>query len=102
MINFKKLFDIPRNKSMIKVIFSNVDLTCKIDKYMVKNETRTTVGSYYQLCIMYHQKHCMKLHNELFYEKKRFKYVSLTEMTRLLDILRNKCQLDEKFVSTII
>ncbi|XP_043507761.1 transcription termination factor 5, mitochondrial [Frieseomelitta varia] len=96
---FKKLFDIPRNKSIMKIIFSNVDLTYnEIDKYIIKNETHTTIGYYYQFCIMYYQKHHMKLDNKLFHKRKKFKYVSLTEMTRLLDILKNKCQLDEKFL----
>ena len=100
---FKKLFDIPRNKSMVKVVLSNVDLTYnKTDKYIIKRESCTTAGSYYQLCIIYHQIYHMKLHNELFYKRKKIRYVSLAEMTRLLDVLKNKCQLDEEFVSTII
>ncbi|KOX73122.1 hypothetical protein WN51_14609 [Melipona quadrifasciata] len=67
---FKELFDIPRNKT----------------------------GSYYQLCIIYYQICHMKIHNELFYRGKKIRYVSLTEMIRLLDVLKNKCQLDEEFL----
>ncbi|KAK1120010.1 hypothetical protein K0M31_012740 [Melipona bicolor] len=96
---FKELFDIPRNKSMIKIILSNVNLTYnKIDKHIIKNETHITAGIYYQLCIIYYQICHMKLHNELFHKGKKLRYVSLTEMIRLLDVLKNKCQLDEEFL----
>lgn len=100
---FKKLHAISSSQSIMRTLFSNVGVKVDIpDQKMLKKESCMQIGSYYQLCMVYHKTYHMKLHDELFYKQKRMKYLSLTEMSRTLDVLQHKCQFDIEFVSIII
>ncbi|XP_076481079.1 mitochondrial transcription termination factor 5 isoform X3 [Bombus vancouverensis nearcticus] len=95
---FKKLHAISSSQSIMRTLFSNVGVKVDIpDQEMLKNESGMRIGSYYQLCAVYHKIYHMKLHDELFYKQKRMKYLSLTEMSRTLDVLQHKCQFDIEF-----
>jgi hypothetical protein len=87
----------------MKIVFSNVGVEVDMsnDK-MLKLETRVRIGNYYQLCILYHKTYNMKLCHKFFYKNKKMKYLSITEISRIMDVLINKCQFDVKFVSIII
>ncbi|XP_033191347.2 mitochondrial transcription termination factor 5 isoform X1 [Bombus vancouverensis nearcticus] len=96
---FKKLHAISSSQSIMRTLFSNVGVKVDIpDQEMLKNESGMRIGSYYQLCAVYHKIYHMKLHDELFYKQKRMKYLSLTEMSRTLDVLQHKCQFDIEFL----
>lgn len=100
---FKKLHGISSSQSIMRILFSNIGIKVDIpDQKMLKKETTMRIGSYYQLCVLYHKTYHMKLHDELFYKQKKMKYLSLTEMSRMLDVLKHKCQFDIEFVSIII
>lgn len=100
---FKKLHGISSSQSIMKTLFSNVGIKVDMtDEEMLKKEIRVRTGNYYQLCMVYHKTYHMKLDDELFYKKKRVKYLSLIEMSRVLDVLKHKCQFNIEFVSIII
>lgn len=100
---FKKLHGISSSQSIMKILFSNVGVKVDMpDEEMLKKEIRVRIGSYYQLCMIYYKTYHMKLHDALFYKQKKMKYLSLTEMSKLLDVLKHKCQFDAEFVSIII
>ncbi|XP_024227048.1 transcription termination factor 5, mitochondrial [Bombus impatiens] len=96
---FKKLHGISSSQSIMRILFSNIGIKVDIpDQKMLKKETTMRIGSYYQLCVLYHKTYHMKLHDELFYKQKKMKYLSLTEMSRMLDVLKHKCQFDIEFL----
>ncbi|XP_050483447.1 transcription termination factor 5, mitochondrial isoform X1 [Bombus huntii] len=96
---FKKLHGISSSQSIMRTLFSNVGIKVDIpDQKMLKEESHMRIGSYYQLCVVYHKTYHMKLHDELFYKQKKIKYLSLTEMSRTLDVLKHKCQFDIEFL----
>ncbi|XP_071867235.1 mitochondrial transcription termination factor 5 [Bombus fervidus] len=96
---FKKLYGISSSESIMKIVFSNVGVEVDMsnDK-MLKLETRVRIGNYYQLCILYHKTYNMKLCDKFFYKNKKMKYLSITEISRIMDVLTNKCQFDVKFL----
>ncbi|XP_043601136.1 transcription termination factor 5, mitochondrial isoform X1 [Bombus pyrosoma] len=96
---FKKIHGISSSQSIMKTVFSNIGMKVNMsDQEMLKKEIHVRIGNYYQLCVMYHKTYNMKLHDELFYKNKKMKYLSLAEMCRMLDVLKNKCQFDEEFL----
>lgn len=100
---FKKLHDISSSQSIMKTVFSSIGMKVNMsDQEMLKKEIGARMGNYYQLCLVYHKTYHMKLHDEMFYKRNRMRYVSLMEMSRMLDVLKNKCQFDVEFVSIII
>lgn len=103
MCQFKKLHGISSSQSIMKTAFSSIGMEVDMsDEEMLKKEIGVRIGNYFQLCVVYHKTYHMELHDELFHKRKRTKYVSLMEMSRMLDVLKNKCQFDVEFVSIII
>lgn len=100
---FKKINGISSTQSIMKTVFSNIGMKVHIpEEKLMKSEINMRIGEYYQLCMLYHKTYHVKLHDELFYKKKKMKYLSLSEMSKMLDVLRNKCLFDVEFVSIIV
>ncbi|XP_068978605.1 transcription termination factor 5, mitochondrial isoform X2 [Bombus flavifrons] len=96
---FKKLHGISSTQSIMKIAFSNVGVKVNMpDQEMLRKEIRVRIGNYYQLCMIYHKTYHVKLHHELFYKNKKMKYLSLIEMSRMIDVLKHKCQFDIEFL----
>lgn len=103
MINFKKICGISSRQCIMKTVFSNIGMKVHIpEKKLIKSEINIRIGEYYQLCMLYHKTYHVKLHDKLFYKKKRMKYLSISEMSKILDVLKNKCLFDVEFVSIIV
>ena len=96
---FKKINGISSTQSVMKTVFSNIGMKVHIpEKKLMKSEINMRIGEYYQLCMLYHKTYHVKLHDEFFYKNKKMKYLSLLEMSKMLDVLRNKCLFDVEFL----
>lgn len=98
---FKKINNIPVTENIMKNIFSNVGI--KIDNNVIKDFTKfeknMKIGNYYQLCMSYYKTFYLKLYDQTFLKNNKIKYRSFKEMFKLIYVLKNKFNFDEKFVS---
>lgn len=96
---FKKINNIPATENIIKNIFSNAGIKIDVTTDLIKLENHMKIGNYYQICMLYYKTFYLKLYNESFFKKYRMKYRSFTEMSKLIYILKYRCNFNEEFVS---
>ncbi|PBC30218.1 hypothetical protein APICC_02886 [Apis cerana cerana] len=97
---FKKINNIPVTENIMKNIFSNVGI--KIDNNVIKDFTKfeknMKIGNYYQICMSYYKTFYLKLYDQTFLKNNKIKYRSFKEMFKLIYVLKNKFNFDEKFI----
>lgn len=97
---FIQSHNIPTNKNLyFKTVFSNIGLRIdeiSVDVKMFNPKMKT--GHYFATCMLYYKMHHLKLSDHSFYKNERMKYLSFAELSRLLKILKYKCELDDTFL----
>lgn len=97
---FKKVHNIPQKENVMETIFSNLGITVKdADCTSINTKGLIKVGRYYQQCILHYKVTYLKLHNTLCERNIKFKYRSITEISKLVTLLKTEFDFDRDFVS---
>ncbi|XP_017793525.1 PREDICTED: uncharacterized protein LOC108575280 [Habropoda laboriosa] len=96
---FKRSHNIPVNQNIMQNLLNYMGITNSKDiQNFTEFNPNIRTGDYYQTCMLYYKTIYLNLHDPLFYKNRKMKYQSITEISKLVHILKTECKFDNEFL----